>query len=92
MADPIQNHCANSKPGWRLEDGSTKYGEANNKIMSAPSWYRQIFEHSEHTNFVGVVNKRGSMETFEPIVISILAEDEKGTKVILWTRVVPSLF
>ena len=32
------------------------------------------FYHSEHYNFVGRMNKKGTMENFEPLIVSALVE------------------
>jgi hypothetical protein len=35
------------------------------------------FYHSDHYNFVGRVNKKGNMELYEPLIVSVLPEGEK---------------
>lgn len=71
-------------PGFKLELG--KKGASNErKLLFVPENYKAWFYHSDHFNYVGKVNKRGSKDTWEPLIISILPEENR-IRINLWSR------
>lgn len=62
--------------GFRIESGKEN-AKSERNLLFQPQNYNNWFYHSDHYNFVGRVNKKGSMETWEPLIVSALPEGDK---------------
>jgi hypothetical protein len=77
------------KNGFRIENGvlNEKKGRT---LLTFSCNYKHWFYHAEpsdHVNYVGVANKRGS--GWEPLIISILTEHVvERYRIIIWSRLV----
>jgi len=66
----------NSFPGFRIEYGTPDLvpKPSDLKLLYEPPHYYNWFYHSDHFNYVGKINKKGSTTQWEPIIISTLME------------------
>ncbi|PRP78428.1 signal-induced proliferation-associated 1-like protein 1-like [Planoprotostelium fungivorum] len=53
------------------EEYGTNNPSGDRNLLFQPQNYKNWFFHSEHTNFVGKMNRRGSTERFEPLIVSV---------------------
>jgi len=71
--------------GMKIENTKSKPSK-DRDLMFAPCHYKNWFYHSkEYYVFVGKMNRKRSVDSYEPIVVSILPESNRF-RIIIWSR------
>eukprot|EP00027_Filamoeba_sp_ATCC50430_P004823 CAMPEP_0168560428 /NCGR_PEP_ID=MMETSP0413-20121227/11055_1 /TAXON_ID=136452 /ORGANISM="Filamoeba nolandi, Strain NC-AS-23-1" /LENGTH=851 /DNA_ID=CAMNT_0008591729 /DNA_START=131 /DNA_END=2682 /DNA_ORIENTATION=- len=92
-ASELSRVIINPFPGIKIEDTNPNIQVPSNSSYKSPSLnikpynYKNWFYHSDHINFIGMMNRKSSTERFEPLVVSVLPEpDASRYRVIVWSR------